>query len=138
MTEIAAGPMPFRTAAAAFTGTVARLELLAGHLLDPVRRNEVILSLEAIQQQARSEYEVVRLLLEDRTTQEYGKRVLRQSYVLRRVAIQKGIHPRSEASGWSELQADLKRFLVGVRKELHLKNPDDVFVEPPDWQAWLK
>jgi hypothetical protein len=128
-----------RLSAAAFTATVAHIELLAAAVIfDNEGRADVLRHLGELQRQARAEYEVVRLLLVRGATQETGLKVLRRAFQLWKEAERNGVHPRSAGSKWVAFQTELWRFRVGVREELGIRNPADVFVEPADWQAWLE
>ncbi|MGH9190443.1 MAG: hypothetical protein ACRD0Q_10500 [Acidimicrobiales bacterium] len=126
-----------RVASAAFTSSLTRIERIAPQLvLQEARKDELIDQLRGLQVQAAAEYEVLRLLLRSLQTQEAGLKTLRFAWTLWQDAI-KGVHPRHPESKWDLYQHQLQTFLVGVRSELGLPNPEAVFVEPAEWRSWL-
>ena len=83
-----------RTASAAFTSTLARIDLLSSAVKDLERREEALQELRRLQIQARSEYETLRLLLESKATQQAGRMALRHAWALWKEA-ETGIDPRA-------------------------------------------
>lgn len=117
---------------------VAQIELRSAQLLQPDRRDDALRILVDLQFQARAEFEKLRLLLESKTTQEAAWKTVRLAYVLRQGA-ERGLHPRSGGpdSSWARVQKELEALLLGVRRELGVPKPEDLFMEPVDWQVSL-
>ncbi len=123
-----------RVACAAFTSTLARIDLLSSAVKDSGHRDGVLQQLRDLQLQARSEYETLRLLLDSEATQRAGRMALRHAWALWKQA-ETGVDPRaSEYSDppWARYHRELRGLLVGVRRELGLTDPEAVFVEPID------
>jgi non-ribosomal peptide synthetase component F len=121
-----------RVAAATFTTTLAQIDLQSSAVREPDRREAALARLPDLQVQARGQYETLRLLLTQESTQRAARLVLRHSWAMWRQA-ETGEDPRGHEYSedpWTRYHRELRQLLIGVRTELGIENASDVYAEP--------
>jgi hypothetical protein len=121
-----------RVACAELTSTLAQIDLYSSAVRDSVRRDAAIQRLGELQVEARAKYETLRLVLDSKETQESGRMALRHAWAMWQQAVT-GVDPRAgeyDDDPWHRYHHELRNLLVGVRRELGLRHPEDVFEEP--------
>lgn len=121
-----------RSACSDFTSAIARVRSKSYALKDdPAARSSLLSALD----DARVDCERLRLLVSEKGTQEAARLSLRHAYAVWKLA-ETGVDPRSaEYPGRSphkRLRDELTRLYVGVRTELNVPQPEDVFAELDD------
>jgi hypothetical protein len=121
-----------RSACSEFTSAIARVRSNSYHLNHDTAAKKALLS---ALEEARVGCERLRILLSDKATQQAARMVLRHTYAVWKLA-EDGADPRAAEYPGKEpevrLREELTHLYVGVRRELGLANPEDVFEDLDD------
>lgn len=125
-----------RAACSDFTAAIARVRSHSYGLTGVPTDDEPLLrALAAALDEARAGCERLRILVSDSDTQRAARLALRHAYAVWKVA-ETGLDPRAAQypgeDPHARLRTELTRLYVGVRRELGVAQPDDVFHDLDD------